>query len=362
MSLFNAAILAITKEVVQPYEEYVHKKKYEQEREQNNLIYPHYDGIISFDTLHKSLLVWGKLGDVDTEIQDDKTIHKESNMINDANNSSQSVQYNNLLEGKQSLRHHPLIYVKTLSGQILNLNPQLLDRVEKVKELIREKIAIPVEHQRLIFQGRTLANYKSLIEYEVTEKSTLYLFLSLHGGCKPSVLSLDTTHLDPRFDRDLSNVFDSNDEKFMRGNYRYKRPCGWNRKALKVLNKYGSNNAWLGPYSVNNRYNSYDNEWPVSYHGTDKSNCNSIAKEGYKLSKGKRFAYGHGIYSTPDINVAAGYALKFSHENERYCIVFQNRVNPTTLIKISSANTGCGEYWISPNDDDIRPYGICIKK
>ncbi|RGB37535.1 hypothetical protein C1646_756777 [Rhizophagus diaphanus] len=110
----------------------------------------------------------------------------------------------------------------------------------------------------------------------------------------------------------------------MRGNYEYKRLCGWRRFALNVLNKYDDNN-WLGVDKRNDSSSSVRGEWPVSYHGTAKDNCKSIAEDGYLL------------------------------------VVFQNRVNPNTLIKISKEETGIGEYWIS-DGADLRPYGICIKK
>ncbi|RGB30008.1 hypothetical protein C1646_765899 [Rhizophagus diaphanus] len=160
------------------------------------------------------------------------------------------------------------------------------------------------------------------------------------------------------YDCDFTNIVD--DKKFMRGSYEYYRPCGWKRIAVKVLNKYGDN-AWLGKAAKKGswRYESDPNEWPVSYHGTDKFNARSIAETGFDITRGKRFKFGYGIYSTPDINVAALFANKFIHNNEVYCLVFQNRVNPQTLNKI---NTSIGEYWISPKSDDIRPYGICIKK
>jgi hypothetical protein len=80
------------------------------------------------------------------------------------------------------------------------------------------------------------------------------------------------------------------------------------------------------------------------------------------LCKSKRFAFGHGIYSTPDVDVAYLYATQFTHEGNNYKIVFQNRVNPNNLFRVSKEETGIGEYWISPNDRDVRPYGICIKK
>ena len=100
----------------------------------------------------------------------------------------------------------------------------------------------------------------------------------------------------------------------------------------------------------------------VSYHGTAEHNCNSIAEDGYLLCKSKRFVFGRGIYSTPDIDVAIDYATKFSHEGNNYRVVFQNRVNPNNLVRLSKQETGIGEYWISPDETDLRPYGICIKK
>ena len=42
--------------------------------------------------------------------------------------------------------------------------------------------------------------------------------------------------------------------------------------------------------------------------------------------------------------------------------MFQNRINPNGLNRVSKEETGVGEYWISPNESDLRPYGICIKK
>jgi len=43
-------------------------------------------------------------------------------------------------------------------------------------------------------------------------------------------------------------------------------------------------------------------------------------------------------------------------------IVIQNRVNPKSLIKIGAAETEIGEYWISKEEKDVRPYGICVKE
>jgi hypothetical protein len=54
--------------------------------------------------------------------------------------------------------------------------------------------------------------------------------------------------------------------------------------------------------------------------------------------------------------------LSLSPTAQEYLVILQNRVNPKTVIKLSRDVTKVSEYWISPNETDIRPYGICIKK
>jgi hypothetical protein len=60
--------------------------------------------------------------------------------------------------------------------------------------------------------------------------------------------------------------------------------------------------------------------------------------------------------------VAVQYAGKIPFNGNTYLFVVQNRVNPKNVKKVDKAVTGMGEYWISPTDDDIRPYGFCVKK
>ena len=183
-------------------------------------------------------------------------------------------------------------------------------------------------------------------DYNIMKESTLHLVLRLRGGGPGASLFLDADFLDPGYDYDFTDIND-NSASFSRGGHEYRRPCGWKRCALKVLNKYESN-VWLGSSNA-------PGEWPVSYHGTGYYNARSIADEGFRLSMGKRFAYGRGIYSTPNVAVAEAYAKEFYADGVRYKVVVQNRVNPDTLQKF-------GEYWVSPKDEDLRPYGLCIKR
>ena len=145
------------------------------------------------------------------------------------------------------------------------------------------------------------------------------------------------------------------------------RPYGWERKALKVIGKFEAGDAWLG--KPGSRLEATTGEWPVCYHGTNEDNANSIAQQGFLLSKGKRFANGRGIYSSPDIEVAAVYDSSFTVPDAGcYKLIFQNRVRPDCLEKFDVAGDKVRldkptvQYWVSPEPENIRPYGICIKK
>ena len=51
---------------------------------------------------------------------------------------------------------------------------------------------------------------------------------------------LDPDELDPSYNNDFTNVSDDG-KTYMRGGKPYKRPYGWRRYAVKVLNVYESN-------------------------------------------------------------------------------------------------------------------------
>ncbi|KAF3912595.1 hypothetical protein AA313_de0200406 [Arthrobotrys entomopaga] len=238
------------------------------------------------------------------------------------------------------------VFVRTLSGRTVTITANLSDTVATLKEEIAEKADVPPEDQRLVYAGKELEDQYNLHFYGISDTSTIHLALRILGGATAMYLPPD--YLDPAYDWDFTTTKDGA-ASFSRGGEKYVRPCGWKRYALKVNGKYGSD-VWLGSSDARG-------EWPVSYHGTGLRNAESIAEEGYKLAKSYNFVHGVGIYSSPSHSIAEAYAKDFPYQGKRYKIIFQNRVNPDSLNKIPNI-----DYWVSPADADIRPYGLCIKE
>ena len=233
--------------------------------------------------------------------------------------------------------------------------------VKEIKIKIRSETGIPADQQRLMHGGRQLEDDNCLGDYNIGPDSTVFFDLRLRGGGGgPVQYFIDPSLLDEKFDYDFTKVSDDGTE-YYRGGKRYYPPYGWERYALKVRGKYGDD-VWLGEDRI--RTESTPGEWPVSYHGLKNPEAaESIARGGYDLSRSERAPYGRGIYSSPSIEVVAEhFAESFTVNGVTYKLVYKNRVS-TEGLKIVPANTpgAFGQYWVQPNDQLIRPYGLCIK-
>ncbi|WZN62149.1 ubiquitin-NEDD8-like protein [Chloropicon roscoffensis] len=85
--------------------------------------------------------------------------------------------------GDVRLRGGIMIKVKTLTGKEIEIDIELTDTVERIKERVEEKEGIPPVQQRLIFAGKQMNDEKTAKEYNIEGGSVLHLVLALRGGC-----------------------------------------------------------------------------------------------------------------------------------------------------------------------------------
>lgn len=73
-------------------------------------------------------------------------------------------------------------FVKTLTGKTICISHNDDMLVRQVKEEIAKLENIPVDQQRLVYQGKQLEDDQSIKYYEVGTGATLHLVLRLRGG------------------------------------------------------------------------------------------------------------------------------------------------------------------------------------
>ena len=233
-------------------------------------------------------------------------------------------------------------------------------KVMDIKRSLAGKVGLHPKSQILLFGGRQLNDDQSLVQQCVPGGVCMSLVWGPGGEGPDPAHYIKDSDLDPQFDYDFTHVKDDG-IRFERGGYEYKRPYGWDRCALKVLGKFPPDDTWLGVNGI--RTDSSNGEWAVSYHGTAMKNIAPIASDGFDNSKSKRQAYGPGIYSTPSIDVASYYASEFTYEGKGFKVVLQNRVDLQASNEIPAKTTGVGAaYFVTPDDNNIRPYGVCLKE
>jgi len=228
------------------------------------------------------------------------------------------------------------VYIESLTGDklvIQDLNSKTT--VQELKERIIENgIVIDTIYQRLVFNGQRLVNSVELGAYNISQNNVIYLDIrSQEGSSYSSIKYLN------------SDVLNSNLQL----------------KSLDKKHHKSHRCEWINILLTSKGNNPVNKSWPYSYHGTSTRNAKRIADDGLIHSKGHKFNFGHGIYTTPDIDLASSYAQSFVYNGSKYLILLQNRVNPKTLVKIPFKR-GKSKYWVSPSVDDVKPHGLLIKK
>lgn len=74
------------------------------------------------------------------------------------------------------------IFVKTLTGDTLPIDFRSNLQISELKTIISSERQIPVDQQRLIFQGKQLEDGNTLGDYNIQPDNTLHLVLRVKGG------------------------------------------------------------------------------------------------------------------------------------------------------------------------------------
>ena len=74
------------------------------------------------------------------------------------------------------------VFLKTLTGKTSEFHCQSSDTVESLKAKVKWKESIPVDQQRLIFNGQTLEDDSRLFEHSIRDGSTIHLVLRLRSS------------------------------------------------------------------------------------------------------------------------------------------------------------------------------------
>jgi hypothetical protein len=77
-----------------------------------------------------------------------------------------------------------MILVKTLPANIIRLDVEPSDTIDKIKTKLQDQEGFPPCQQHLFFGGQLLENGCTLSYYNIEKETTLCLLLRLHGGAR----------------------------------------------------------------------------------------------------------------------------------------------------------------------------------
>ena len=73
------------------------------------------------------------------------------------------------------------IFIKTLQGKNITIEVDDTDTIDSIKKQIYDKEGIPVDQQRIVFNGKQLEDNQTISNYNIGSDSTLHLVLRLRG-------------------------------------------------------------------------------------------------------------------------------------------------------------------------------------
>jgi len=220
--------------------------------------------------------------------------------------------------------------VAVISSLRLSITISPYESVAALKAVIEDRTNFPMSQQRLLFGGGILEDNYPLDFYSVKDGSWVVLVVAEEH---PYFL-LPADALDPSTDQDFTDEEDYGEAGTV-GGQGYYPPYGWKRYGFKVTGLYNSE-VWKetegGP-----------GEWAVVYHGL------------HPFFDSEHIATPRdSVFSAADLKLAEVSQALVPFESRYLKFAFQSKANPSSLHTE-------GQFFSSPSDHDLRPFGFLMK-
>ncbi|XP_045165278.1 ubiquitin-like protein 4A [Mercenaria mercenaria] len=107
------------------------------------------------------------------------------------------------------------IYVKILKGSECEVSISAGASIHDVKLQLQSQVSIPVDQQKLIYQGKALLDEKSLAHYKIGDGAKLFLMLKKPGtGATPATSSSTPSHTPLKSPEIVPMAVDVQEEEF----------------------------------------------------------------------------------------------------------------------------------------------------
>ena len=236
-------------------------------------------------------------------------------------------------------------------------NEKIRKIVMKIFNLKEEELLIS-NHRRENNKFTTIIVMKSNFSKEITKDELIKVF-SEDEELK-TLEKVDKELLMPKITLSKSMLFPREDNKKnkwaigeKRGGEDYMPPLGWIKYGININHGFNDrSNDWIS-------HKHKRGEWAVAYCGIGITESLKQVYEDDDDIKSRNDKVGVGVYCPSDPRLLEKYAGTVNANGEEYKVGFMVRVKPD---KIRASEKDQNMWVVNGNDNELRPYGILIKK